>query len=200
MPAEEEKNSKEIRILDAAQGLFSRFGLKKTSIEEIARTAGLGKGTIYLYFRSKEEIFEGVCKRFSQALTEKLREEVSLVSGHSEKLQKYILTRLHFTFDVIKSNGLTLEIFDEATCTPSMVRVRDQFGSQQIAFLKQIIDEGVAAGEFATSDSEVSSMAIFVAMDCLAKPWIFQGRELDLEDKVQALIELYLKGLMKRMG
>lgn len=198
MTAEDEKNDKEIRILDAAQHLFGRFGPKKTSIEEIAKAAGLGKGTVYLYFRSKEEIFEAVGKRFGKALNEKLQDEVEKVQGSEQKLRQYILTRLHFVYDIIKTNGLTAEVFDEASCSPVMVRVRDQFGAPQIALLKRIIDDGVAAGEFATSDSEVSAMAIFVAMDCLEKPWVFEGRELALNDKVQALIELYLVGLKKR--
>ena len=107
MAIEIEKNDKEIRILEAAQALFGRYGLKKTSIEEIAKSAGLGKGTVYLYFRSKEEIFEAVVLGFGKALTEKLRTEIELVHTHSEKLEKYILTRLHFVYDMIKRNVIT---------------------------------------------------------------------------------------------
>lgn len=198
MNAENEQNDKEIRILDAALALFSRYGLKKTSIEDIAKTAGLGKGTIYLYFRSKEDIFEAVGRRFAAALNVALRQEVEKVTGPAQKVHQYILTRFHFVYDVIKTNGLTAEIFDEASSSSAMARVRDHFGAEQIALLQGIIEEGVAAGDFSTSNPEVSALAIFVAMDCLEKPWVCQGRELNLHDKVQALVELYLVGLKKR--
>jgi AcrR family transcriptional regulator len=198
MTSDMEKNDKEIRIIEAAQILFSRYGLKKTSIEDIAKSAGLGKGTVYLYFRSKEDIFDAVVHKFGAALSEKLAVDLSGVHTYSKKLEQYILTRLRFVYDMITSNGLTPEVMDEASCSPAIRRMKDRFGSQQIALLKQIIDDGMAAGEFATSDSEVSALAIFVAMDCLEKPWSVQGRELALEDKVKALVELYLVGLQKR--
>jgi AcrR family transcriptional regulator len=198
MTYENEKNDKEIRILAAAQDLFSRYGLRKTSIEEIAKSAGLGKGTVYLYFRSKEEIFDAVVQNFSETLREKLRTEIDHVHSHTRKLEQYIITRLTFMNELVRTNGLTAEVMNETSCTPAMLRVRNKFGAQHIALLKQIIDDGVAAGEFETTDSEVSAMAIFVAMDGLEKPWSFPGRDLALEDKAKALIELYLVGLKKR--
>ncbi|MDQ3232198.1 MAG: TetR/AcrR family transcriptional regulator [Pseudobdellovibrionaceae bacterium] len=198
MTYENEKNAKEIRIMEAAQTLFSRYGLKKTSIEEIAKSAGLGKGTVYLYFRSKEEIYEAVVQKLGEIFTEQLRKEIADVHTFTGKLEQYINTRFRFMYDLIRNNGLTAEVMNEGSCAPGVLRLRDKFGCQQIALLKQIIDDGVAAGEFETSDSEVSAMAIFVAMDCLEKPWSFQGRELSVENKVKALIELYLVGLKKR--
>jgi AcrR family transcriptional regulator len=198
MTYENEKNCKETRILWAAQDLFSRYGLRKTSIEEIAKSAGLGKGTVYLYFKSKEEIFDAVVQRFSETMTQLLRTEIADVHTYSKKIEQYIITRLTFMNEMIRTNGLTAEVMNEASCTPAILKVRTNFGAQHIALLKQIIDEGVKAGEFETTDSEVSAMAIFIGMDGLEKPWSFPGRELPLEDKARALIELYLVGLKKR--
>ena len=48
---------KEARILDSAERLFRRYGVKRTSIEDVAREAGIAKGTFYLYYSSKEELF-----------------------------------------------------------------------------------------------------------------------------------------------
>jgi AcrR family transcriptional regulator len=198
MTYEIDRNDKEIRILEAAQVLFSRYGVRKTSIEEIAKSAGLGKGTVYLYFKSKDEIFDAVAQKFGQMLSDKLLTEIADAPTYSKKLEKYIMVRLGFIHELIQTNGLTAEVMNEASCTPAMHKVREKFGSQQIALLKQIIDEGVAAGEFETSDSEVAAVALFVAMSGLEKPWNFHGRQVPLEDMVKALIELYLVGLRKR--
>jgi AcrR family transcriptional regulator len=199
MTYENEKNDKKIQILAAAQDLFGRYGLRKTSIEEIAKLAGLGKGTVYLYFRSKEEIFDAVVQGLGETLAEKLRTEIAHVHTHSRKLEQYIITRLTFIHELIRTNEVTQDVMNEASCTPAMLRIRNKFGALHIALLKQIIDDGVAAGEFECTDSEISAMAISVAMDGLEKPWSFPGRELALEDKVKALIELYLVGLKKRV-
>src|SRR5215510_13262218 len=50
-------------ILDAAMRVFSRRGLHKTNLEEVAREAGISKGTIYLYFKSKEDLFIAAAQR-----------------------------------------------------------------------------------------------------------------------------------------
>ena len=71
MPIEAAKQS---RILDAAGERFARFGFKKTSIDEIAKDAGVGKGTVYLVAQSKEDLFYQVVHR-------ELREWVGLVSS-----------------------------------------------------------------------------------------------------------------------
>src|SRR5580692_11026068 len=51
------------RILDAAQSLFVRYGVKRTSIDEVAREAGVAKGTVYLSFKSKAELFAAIADR-----------------------------------------------------------------------------------------------------------------------------------------
>ena len=50
------QRAKRVRILEAATGLFVRFGYRKTSIDEVARAAGVAKGTVYLYYRNKAEL------------------------------------------------------------------------------------------------------------------------------------------------
>ena len=54
---------KERRILETAEKLFARYGLRKTTVEEIAAAADVGKGTVYLFFSSKEELFATVVRR-----------------------------------------------------------------------------------------------------------------------------------------
>jgi AcrR family transcriptional regulator len=59
---------RQVRILDAATGIFSRHGFKKSSVEQIAAAAGVGKGTVYLRFQSKEDLFYQVLVREARTL------------------------------------------------------------------------------------------------------------------------------------
>ena len=60
-------NEQKERILSAAKNLFSRFGLEKTTMEDIAKAAGKGKSSLYYYFKSKEEVMPRLSERRSQA-------------------------------------------------------------------------------------------------------------------------------------
>ncbi|MCX6130429.1 MAG: TetR/AcrR family transcriptional regulator [Proteobacteria bacterium] len=198
--SEPEKTEKQTRIMDAAQGLFSRYGLKKTSIEEIARDAGLGKGTVYLYFRSKDEIFEAVGRRFCQNIYFKLLHDVEQIQDHSRKLHQFILSHLQVIHDLVIQVGVTAEIFQEIEMNPSFREIQEESQKRQNALLQKIIDDGVKAGEFYTKNSEISALAISAALGGLAKPWHCGGQELCLEKKVSALVELYLNGLKRRVN
>jgi AcrR family transcriptional regulator len=194
----EEQSGKEDRILDSAQKLFARYGLRKTSVEDIAKHAGLGKGTIYLYFKSKEEIFEAVCRSIGRMHIQQLEEEVGKVETPTAKLRQFIVTRLHFLGQVIRSNELSLEVFDEAVNTPAAIRMRQEFGQQQITFIRNILEAGIAAGELQSHNCEYAAMAIYLAIEGLDKPLILDGQELGLDDKVEALVDLFLLGLQRR--
>ncbi|MBE0689783.1 MAG: TetR/AcrR family transcriptional regulator [Anaerolineae bacterium] len=67
---------REQRILDAAFALITHYGYDKTTVDEIAREAGISKGAIYLHFKSKEALFEALIMRESESLSEQLMERV----------------------------------------------------------------------------------------------------------------------------
>jgi AcrR family transcriptional regulator len=69
-PRTDERQQREERILDAAATLLVRWGYRKTTIDDVAREAGVGKGTIYLHWRDKNELFRAAIWRASQQVTE----------------------------------------------------------------------------------------------------------------------------------
>jgi AcrR family transcriptional regulator len=81
-------------ILEAAKRVFQKWGLNKTTMEDIAHEAGKGKSTLYYYFRSKEEIFEEVVKIEFASIIDKARYATQDVVSSKEKLKKYISTML----------------------------------------------------------------------------------------------------------
>src|SRR5215467_11996204 len=74
-PESDERRFREERILDAATILLVRWGYRKTTVDDVAREAGVGKGTIYLYWRDKNELFGAALRRASrQAIGYTLRQ------------------------------------------------------------------------------------------------------------------------------
>ncbi|HEX9974657.1 MAG TPA: TetR/AcrR family transcriptional regulator [bacterium] len=86
---EREKQIRQQHILDAARELFIRKGYHQTTLEEIARQAEFGKGTLYNYFRSKEDLFSGIIDRLSDDMFERTQTALAAPGDVREKMTAY---------------------------------------------------------------------------------------------------------------
>jgi len=73
-------------ILEAAKRVFQKWGLNKTTMEDIAHEAGKGKSTLYYYFKSKDEIFEFLIKNELNSILTKAKTTINQISTSKEKL------------------------------------------------------------------------------------------------------------------
>jgi AcrR family transcriptional regulator len=83
------------RIVDVAAKIFTRYGFKKTTMDEIAIASRKGKSSIYYYFSSKEEIFRAVVEKEAEELKIDLIKEISLIDDPIDQLKAYVLFRMH---------------------------------------------------------------------------------------------------------
>src|SRR5918993_3375802 len=83
-------------ILQAARCVFARQGYADTVVEDIAGQAGIGKGTLYLYFRSKEDIFLAALSQDARRLEELTRDRMEQASSWHDKLKAYVDVRLEY--------------------------------------------------------------------------------------------------------
>ncbi len=94
---EREKISRQKDILNAAQELFLRKGYHETTLEEIARQADFGKGTIYNYFDSKEELFRSIIDQFMDEIADLAQSSITVPGGIREKLASYAKFIIHYS-------------------------------------------------------------------------------------------------------
>jgi AcrR family transcriptional regulator len=189
---------KDQRILDAAKILFSRYGLKKTSIEEIAQHAGLGKGTVYLYFKSKDEIFSVMANGFATEFEQALDDALATPTTPTEKLRAFITTRVGFYDRAFREYGATAESILEAEASPVVEGLRKQYGSRHVALITSLLEEGKSRGDFQIDNAEYTALAIYHVLESLARPWNTEVQAMTAEDKVKACLSLLLDGLLKR--
>lgn len=193
-------NEKQERILEAAEKLFARFGHKKTSIDEIAQQAGLGKGTIYLYFRSKDELYLAIVRKFGTSLMAAMREAAAAVEAPSEKLRQLLRTRLRFPEEHLAENMYTVEAmrdFEESEHSPLLAPLMKEFREIELGMIEEIVQAGVTQGIFATGNVQVTAFAIYAALHSCGRPWPIE-KALQLEEKIDALVQLFLQGLLRR--
>src|ERR1700730_5397338 len=80
-PGDSAGNDKRSRILDAAQSLFLRYGVKRTALDDVVREAGIATGTLYLYFDSKDALFAAIAERLCAELFSNAEEAIASSSS-----------------------------------------------------------------------------------------------------------------------
>ena len=94
-------DNKKERILRIAENQFARYGIQKTTMDEIAKKARMGKSTLYYYFKSKEDIFAEVIRKDSAIYKQKLNNAISTATTPQEKLYNYVYTRMKHLKELI---------------------------------------------------------------------------------------------------
>ncbi len=147
-------NRKEL-ILKAAQNLFTRFGLAKTTIEDIARRARMGKASIYYYFKSKEAIYQEVINKEGQELRAKIVAAVEQETTPQRKIRTYVLTRtaalkeLANYYTAFRDEYLEQYAFIE--------KAREEYNRFEKSMIRSILQEGVESGVFEIADVDLTA-------------------------------------------
>lgn len=187
-------------ILDATDVLLARFGYRKMTVEDIAREVGVGKGTIYLYFSSKEEVVLSHIDR----IVERLKEQLWLIARTDEaagsRLRQMLMTRVLFRFDSIQH--YTQSINDLlAALRPGFLARRARYFDEEAQIFAEVLTKGRDSGELDFADALSTAYALLLATNGLL-PYSLSTAELgereDVEDRAAAVADLMLHGLLHR--
>jgi TetR/AcrR family fatty acid metabolism transcriptional regulator len=185
------------RILDAAVGVFAQHGFYTARVSQIAREANVADGTIYLYFKNKEDILIQV---FIDAMDEILRRQEGALAGLVDpvvRLETFV--RVHFQ-SVAESRALAEVITVELRQSSKFMRNTDMkpFG-RYLGIIARIVEDGMREGLFTNSLSpRMVARAIFGTIDELALEWAMGGREDSLPEASRLVTQLFLSGLLRR--
>ena len=141
----EQVASKEEAIIAAAHALFASQGFAKTTISQIAKSASLAEGTLYLYFSNKEALARGVLAAFYERLTQTAQDGVKRCVSVQDRLT--FLARHHL--DSISSERRILELISTTDRSPEAYQGSDiyQMNKDYVAIFDQVVREGVLRGE-----------------------------------------------------
>ncbi|RJR33088.1 MAG: TetR/AcrR family transcriptional regulator [Desulfobacteraceae bacterium] len=189
------KEAKPMResILAASKELFTRLGFKKTAVDDIAKKARIAKGTIYNYFRSKEEIYQDVLQREGRILIAKMREAMRDQKTPQLKLREMIIAKITF----YKELSLLYEINRQRAedLLPFVEKERAEIGRQELNVIKEILEEGVNSSVFQVMNIPATAKAIGAAINGLEIGW---SLEMELEGataEIDDLLQMLFRGL-----
>ena len=187
-------------ILDATDRLLARFGYRKMTVEDIATEAGIGKGTIYLHFSSKEEVVLSHIDRIVERLQDRLREIARSDAPAAERLRLMLLTRVLFRFDSIQHYTQSLNDL-LAVLRPGLLARRAQYFDAEAQIFAEVLASGSESGECSFDDAHATAHALLQATNGLL-PYSLSTSELgareEVEQRVTDVANLMLRGLLSR--
>jgi AcrR family transcriptional regulator len=197
-----DKEAKKMEIIHAAIQVFARKGLVKTKMTDIAEAAGIGKGTIYEYFRSKDEIFQSGFKKFFSEIEQDISKVTSatdnpveqmrlLVSSYLKTLYKYgsehVSIIMHFWAEGIRTQDQ--EMLDSL----NIGRIYEDYRRA----VRAVLENGIRKGIFKPVNTFYASAVFIAAFDGILLQWILDHELIDFRKAASTMMEVLLNGFLK---
>ena len=191
-------NKEEFRkkiILGAGQ-IFSRYGFKKTTMDEIAKALKMGKSSIYYYFDSKEKIFEAVILNEANMLRNELTTTIKSVESPVEKMRNYVFVRMK-VFE--KLSNYYNAIFDKNLDHFDFIEtIRAKYDREELAILRLILYHGARKKVFNVTNSEYTAVAVQTALKGLEVPLFWKKKEVNIELRLNAILDVLFNGILRK--
>ncbi|MDD5307864.1 MAG: TetR/AcrR family transcriptional regulator [Deltaproteobacteria bacterium] len=183
-------------ILKAAWGLIRHYGYGKTTIDDIAKRAGVGKGTVYLYFRSKVEIMLALTELTNDRISADLERIAKGEGSPEERLRACLMHRILTLFDIVQKSPHGAEII--SSMLPEIVERLDRYVRAHGVLLAGILREGVASGEMSVENPDAAGRLLAELFEFLTPPYYRFKTRRSLEKFANETLDLVLAGLRSR--
>jgi AcrR family transcriptional regulator len=184
------------RIIISSGRIFSRYGFKKTTMEEIARALKIGKSSVYYYFKSKEDIFEAVVFYEANLLRNELTTAIKSVESPVDKMKNYVFVRMK-SFE--KLSNYYNAIFDKNLDHFDFIEtIREKYDREELAILRLILYHGARKKVFNVTNSEYTALAVQTALKGLEVPLFWKKKEIDIEERLNGILDVLFNGIVKK--
>jgi TetR/AcrR family fatty acid metabolism transcriptional regulator len=184
------------RILDAAVSVFAQKGFHAARVSDVAERASVADGTIYLYFRNKEELLMTAINTAFDAFMSRARTELNTITSPSGKLRR--LARLHL--EALGSNRDLAVVFQMELRQSARFLAPFSHRSmvEYFGLVRAAIREGQAQGIFRSAlRDKIAANCFFGAVDEMVTSWVLDGTHYELSDIADSVADIILLGLEK---
>ena len=181
-------------ILDAAIRVFAQRGFFQAQVADMARSAGVAAGTVYLYFKGKDDVLVSVFERTMREAIDEARALVATVDDPVERLRR--LAHLHLG-RLGRHRDLAVVFQVELRQTTKFM---ERFSAAQLreylSIIRDVIANGQAVGRMRPEVSPtLAAKMLFGALDEMATDWILSHRPRRLEDSADAVVDIFVRGI-----
>ena len=187
-------------ILDATDRLLARYGYKKMTIDDLAREVGIGKGSVYLHFASKEEIALSHVDRIVERVKSRLHDIGESKASPEIRIRKMLVERVLMRFDSVQHYSQSMnELL--AQVRSRLLERRKRYFEEEARIFAKVLAEGKSSGAFKVKDPVEMGRTLLDATNALL-PYSLSAYELgerdELVKKTNNVADLVLHGLRAR--
>jgi TetR/AcrR family transcriptional regulator, fatty acid metabolism regulator protein len=186
-------------ILKAATVVFARNGFFQSQVADVARQAGVAAGTVYLYFRSKDDLLVSLFERTMRDAIAEGRAALEGVADPQERLAR--IARLHLE-RLGRDRDLAVVFQVELRqSTKFMERFSSTFLRDYLGLIRDTLAQGQSAGHFRRDiNPTIAAKIFFGALDEMATNWMLSRRRYSLVAQADAIVDLFINGVATRGG
>lgn len=194
------------KIGKAAMQCFARFGLEKTTLDDIATSVGLNKASLYYYYKNKEDIFLEVAIAEGQQFIQQLQEKTLLKKGVENRIQYYLQERMQYYMLVLNRNKVTVNNLQKIL--PRFFELYDQVMQQEVVFIQSLLAEGMKKNEIIKTDALRLASSLVMVSDAVkhsSEQQALLKNEINVNyakgmNEIKFLVQLIFKGLKNKNG
>jgi TetR/AcrR family fatty acid metabolism transcriptional regulator len=181
-------------ILRAAITVFAHNGYFNAKVADVAREAGVADGTVYLYFKSKEEILHSIFDRSVDAAVAEVKKQLVPISDPREKLRQ--IARLHLErLGADRDLAVVFQV-ELRGSTKFMEEFSASGFAEYLTLIRTTFEEGQRVGLFREDlNAKVVSKILFGALDEMATNWILSKRRYKLAPLADQVLDIFLNGV-----
>lgn len=184
-------------LLDAAERLLGRLGYRKVTMEDLAQEAGVSRRTVYVYFRSKEEVVLGTIDRIVDRVSARLEEVARSESSAAERLRDMLVERIRVRVETVRDYAHALDgIF--AALRPAYLERRKAYFEAEAEQLAGVLRQGQRNGEFSRRDARETAFLLLTATNAFLPHGLSPEQLRDLAgtlNQLRSLADLLVGGL-----
>ncbi|KAF0247473.1 MAG: TetR/AcrR family transcriptional regulator fatty acid metabolism regulator protein [bacterium] len=182
-------------ILLAAIRVFARNGFFNSKVADVAKDAGVADGTVYLYFKNKEDLLISIFNYIIDEAIETARRELTVLDSPNEKIRK--LASLHL--DLMGRDENLAKVFQVEL---RQLKFMEQFSTSKLSiyfeFIRTTIEQGQQIGIFRKEiNSQIAAKVLYGALDEMVTNWILSRKEYNLSDMADPVVDIFLNGVKK---
>ena len=199
---ERRKEARPEELLSAALELFVEKGFAATRTEEVAQRAGVSKGTLFIYFPSKEELFKAVVRENIVRPQTEGAEEIARFEGSSAELLAYLMIEWWRRYGATQASGISKLVMSEASNFPDLAHFfQEEVVSPGHALIASVLQRGMDRGEFRQVDMKLTVHSVLAPLLFLVTwkhsmaPCCPSSEQIDPETFIRHHADLLVRGL-----
>ncbi len=193
---EKNKDITREKIIKAASIAFSKYGFKKTTLDDISALTSISKTGIYYYFKNKEEVFQHVIQKEACKMQGFLQDVVNQETRPIDKMFAYVNGRMQFIKKLTSFySSLKYNLFEHIEV---INQNREKSESIEKGIIINILKEGDASGDFSIESVDKTAEMIYLILRGVEIPFFITNKKEEYEQKLERLISICMYGIIPR--